>query len=35
MEKKAMGEVDPKNADIEKIDLIMAGSKHKINKVLN
>jgi len=30
-----MGKVDPKNVDIEEIDLMMAGSKHKINKVLN
>jgi len=30
-----MGEVDPKNADIEEIGLMVAGSKHKINKVLN
>jgi len=35
MEEKAMGEVDPKNANIEEIDLMMAGFKHKINKVLN
>ena len=35
MEEKAMGEVDPKNADIEEIDLMMADSKHKINKVSN